>query len=269
MLRMGRRIARAMHKGVTNQDAVDVSEIDGVRSLYIGSDTIQSSMRIKAPFELELTYSRAMMMFLLFHKQPKDVLIIGLGGGSIPKYLHHYVPEVHTRVVEIDPRIIQVARSHFYLPEDDDRLQVIEGDGVVYLHENLNTTDILMLDAFDGRGVPPDLFSQDFFDTCANSLHPDGILLVNLWGSDKNFDLYLGRIEQSFLGKVLVLKTGRPGNVIAFGFKRAPHDLRWSTLRVRAKELQETHKVEFLEFVEKLKDENASTNNRLMFSVEK
>jgi spermidine synthase len=64
-----------------------------------------------------------------------------------------------------------------------------------------------------------------------------------------------------------VLKTGRPGNVVVFGFKRAPHDLRWSTLRVRAKELQETHKVEFLEFVEKLKDENASTNNRLMFSV--
>jgi spermidine synthase len=55
--------------------------------------------------------------------------------------------------------------------------------------------------------------------------------------------------------------------VVVFGFKRAPHDLRWSTLRVRAKELQETHKVEFLEFVEKLKDENASTNNRLMFSV--
>jgi spermidine synthase len=54
--------------------------------------------------------------------------------------------------------------------------------------------------------------------------------------------------------------------VIAFGFKRAPHDLRWSTLRVRAKDLQETHKVEFLEFVEKLKDENASTNNRLMFA---
>jgi spermidine synthase len=267
MLRMGRRIARAMHKGMTNQDAVDVSEIDGVRSLYIGSDTIQSSMRIKAPFDLELAYSRAMMMFLLFHKQPKDVVVIGLGGGSIPKYLHHYVPQVQTRVVEIDPRIIQVARSHFYLPEDDERLQVIEGDGVAYLHENLNTTDILMLDAFDGRGVPPDLFSQDFFDTCAHALHPEGILLVNLWGSDKNFDLYLGRIEQSFLGKVLVLKTGRPGNVVVFGFKRAPHDLRWSTLRVRAKELQETHKVEFLEFVEKLKDENASTNNRLMFSV--
>ena len=67
MLRMGRRIARAMHKGMTNQDAVDVSEIDGVRSLYIGSDTIQSSMRIKAPFDLELTYSRAMMMLSLIH----------------------------------------------------------------------------------------------------------------------------------------------------------------------------------------------------------
>ena len=266
MLRMGRKIARAVHKGMTNQDAVDVSEIDGVRSLYIGSDTIQSSMRVKAPFDLELTYSRAMMMFLLFHKQPKDALIIGLGGGSIPKYLHHYVPEIHTRVVEIDSRIIDVARSHFHLPDDDARLQVIEGDGVAYVNEHPDTTDILMLDAFDGRGVPADLYSQDFFDTCAAALHSDGMLLVNLWGSDKNFDVYLSRIEQSFLGKVLVLKTGRPGNVIAFGFKRAPHDLRWSTLRVRAKELQETHKVEFLEFVEKLKDENASTNNRLMFA---
>lgn len=265
MLRIGRRISRAVHKGMTGEESVDVSEMDGVRSLYLGSETVQSAMRVKAPFELELAYSRGMMMFLLFHKQPKDALMIGLGGGSVAKYIHHFLPDMQTRVVEINPRIIQVARSHFYLPDNDERLQVIEGDGVAYLHDNSNTTDVLLLDVFDSQGVPPDLYNQAFFDTCAEALHLDGMLAVNLWGSDKNFDVYLQRIEQSFHDRVLVLRTGRPGNIVVFGFKRMPRDMRWSTLRVRAKALQEKHQIEFLEFVEKLKDENASSSNRLKF----
>lgn len=266
MRSFGRRISRAVHKGMTGEERVDVSEMDGVRSLYLGSETVQSAMRVKAPYELELAYSRGMMMFLLFMKQPKDVLMIGLGGGSIPKYIHHFLPEMQTRVVEINPRIIQVARSHFYLPENDEKLEVIEGDGVAYLQENSNTTDVLLLDIFDSQGVPPEMYHQGFFDTCAEALHLDGMMAVNLWGSDKNFDIYLQRIEQSFHDRVLVLRTGRPGNIVVFGFKRPPRDLRCSTLRVRAKALQEHHKIEFLEFVEKLKDENLSTTNRLLFN---
>ncbi len=267
MRSFGRRISRAVHKGMTGEESVDVSEMDGVRSLYLGSETVQSAMRVKAPYELELAYSRGMMMFLLFMKQTKDVLMIGLGGGSIPKYIHHFLPEMQTRVVEINPRIIQVARSHFYLPDDDDRLEVIEGDGVGYLQENSGTADVLLLDIFDSQGVPPEMYNQAFFDTCEASLRLDGMMAVNLWGSDKNFDIYLQRIEQSFHDRVLVLRTGRPGNIVVLGFKRPPRDLRWSTLRVRAKALQERHKIEFLEFVEKLKDENLSTSNRLLFEA--
>jgi len=266
MRSIGRRISRAVHKGMTGEESVDVSEMDGVRSLYLGSETVQSAMRVKAPYELELAYSRGMMMFLLFMKQPKDLLMIGLGGGSVAKYVHHFLPEMKTRVVEINPRIIQVARSHFYLPDDDEKLEVIEGDGVAYLQENSNTADVLLLDIFDSQGVPPEMYNQAFFDTCEASLRLDGMMAVNLWGSDKNFDIYLQRIEQSFHDRVLVLRTGRPGNIVVFGFKRPPRDLRWSTLRVRAKALQENHKIEFLEFVEKLKDENKSTTNRLLFN---
>jgi len=256
-----------VHKGMTGEESVDVSEMDGVRSLYLGSETVQSAMRVKSPYALELAYSRGMMMFLLFMKHPKNVLIVGLGGGSIPKYIHHFLPEMQTRVVEINPRIIQVARSHFYLPEDDERLEVVEGDGVAYLQDNSSAADVLLLDIFDSQGVPPEIYNQAFFDTCEASLRLDGMMAVNLWGSDKNFDIYLQRIEQSFHDRVLVLRTGRPGNIVVFGFKRPPRDLRWSTLRVRAKALQEHHNIEFLEFVEKLKDENLSTSNRLLFEA--
>lgn len=258
------RFGRKVHRSVAEASSVEVAEVDGVRSLYLGSDTVQSSMRLKAPYDLELAYSRGMMMFLLFSGNVKDVLMMGLGGGSIAKFIYHYLPELHTRVLEINPDVIRVARSHFYLPEDDERLQVIEGDGAAYIMSHPETADVLLLDAFDGSGVLSELYSQTFFDACAEALKSDGLLAINLWGSDKNFDVYLQRIEQSFNGHVLILRTGRPGNIVVFGFRKPPADLRWTTLRERARLLGEKYRIEFLEFVERLRDNNPNTANRLI-----
>lgn len=262
------RVAKHLMKAVMG-DSVDVSEENGVRALHLGSVTIQSAMRIRDPFALELTYTRGMMCFLLFNDNIKNVLAIGLGGGSLPKYIHAYCPEISTKVIEINPRIIQVARSQFFVPDNDEHLEVIEGDGLLYLAEHASDADVLLIDAFDGNGIPPDFCSQDFFDQCSNALKSDGILAINLWGSDKNFDIYLQRIEQSFAGKALILPTGKPGNIAVFGFKREPNDLKLSSLRERAKMLEKTHKIEFLQFVEKLAEHNQSSNNRIFMSTSK
>ena len=87
--------------------------------------------------------------------------------------------------------------------------------------------------------------------------------MINLWGSDKKFDVYLQRIEKSFEGKVLILPTGKPGNIAVFAFRREPTDLRLASLRERAKFLEKTHKIEFLQFIDKLAEHNSSTNNRI------
>lgn len=243
---------------------IEISELDGVRAMHIDSATVQSAMRVNAPYDLELTYSRGIMTFLLFKQQVREVLMIGLGGGSIPKFIHHYLPEMRTRVVEINPEVIEIARSHFMLPPDDERLEVIVDDGARYLLNRPASPELLILDVFDGQGVPPELYSQAFFDSCAAALKSDGLLAVNLWGSDKNFDIYLQRIEQSFGHRVLVLPTGRPGNIVVFAFRRAPADLRWTTLRENAKALAADYKIEFMEFVERLRDNNPNTSNRLI-----
>lgn len=262
------RVAKHLMKAFVN-DSVDVSESDGVRSLHLGSVTIQSAMRIRDPFALELAYTRGMMCFLLFNANIKNVLAIGLGGGSLPKYIYAYCSEIFTRVIEINPKIIQIARSQFEVPDNDERLEVIEGDGLQYLAEHESATDVLLIDAFDSNGIPPDFCSQDFFDQCATTLSSEGILAINLWGSDKKFDIYLQRIEQSFAGNVLILPTGKPGNIAVFGFKRAPADLRIASLRERAKMLEKTHKIEFLQFVEKLAEHNQSSNNRIFMRSDK
>jgi spermidine synthase len=266
MFRVAKHLLNSFTHHNAANDSVDVSEINGVRAMHLGSATVQSAMRIRDPFALELTYTRAIMCFLLFHDNIKHMLTIGLGGGSVAKYVYANCPDIVGEVIEINPRIIQMARNQFYVPDNDERFQVIEGDGLAYLAEHSDATDVLLIDAFDRNGIPPDFCSQDFFDQCAITLKDDGVFVINLWGSDKNFDVYLRRIEQTFDSKVLALPTGKPGNIAVFGFARAPGDLRLNSLRERAKLLEKTHKIEFLQFIEKLTEHNPSSSNRLFLN---
>ena len=262
MLRLNRKI----HKSVADDSIVEVSESNGIRSLHLGSVTIQSSMKVKSPFELNLAYTRGMMGFLLFSSNIKNVLTIGLGGGSIPKYMHQFCPEIAQIIIEINPQIINIARSHFYVPENDQRLNVMEGDGLIYLAQNQASADCLMIDAFDAHGIPPDFCSQDFFDSCENSLKNNGIFAINLWGSDKNFDSYLQRIERSFNNQTLMLPTGKPGNIVVFGFKQTP-DLKIAHLRERAKMLERNHKIEFVSFLDKLCEHNSNNQKQFFWNT--
>jgi spermidine synthase len=241
--------------------AVDISEKDGVRALHLGSVTVQSAMRLSAPFELELAYSRGVMAFMLFREDVRDVLVIGLGGGSIPKYIHHHLPQMRVTAVELNPAVLTAARHYFYLPPDDDRLCVEIGDGATYVRQHPECADVLVLDAFDGMGLAPDFTTPSFYDSCHLALKDGGLLVVNLWGSDRNFDLYLQRIEHSFESRVLILPTGRPGNIVVFAFKSPPLGLSWRTIRERASMLEKMHRIEFLEFVERLGDNNHDTHH--------
>ena len=81
---------------------VRVAEERGIRSLYLGSDTIQSSMRLSDPTELVLTYTHAMMGFLLcLPSAPAAILHIGLGGGSLPRFCHARLPDTRNIAVEL------------------------------------------------------------------------------------------------------------------------------------------------------------------------
>jgi spermidine synthase len=260
------RFNRKIHKSVADNNVVEVTEMDGVRSMHLGSVTVQSSMRVKEPFALELPYSRGMMGFLLFKQNTQQVLTIGLGGGSVPKYIWQYCPTIAQTVVEINPQVIQIARSHFYVPEDDARFHVLQTDGIAYLQAHLNICDVLMIDAFDSVGIPPDFCTQAFFDDCAEVLRYDGIFVINLWGSDKNFDIYLQRIEQSFDGHVLMLPTGKPGNIVVFGFKHASTPvIKLAQLQTRAQQLALEHRIDFADLADRLISHNPHNKLQLSF----
>lgn len=247
---------RRIHKALSGLDTVEISERDGVRFLHLGNDTVQSAMRLSDPNSLELSYTRAMLGFLLFVAPPEKVLMLGLGGGSLAKFLYHRVPQTRLTAVEINSQVIAAARSFFLLPPDDERLQVIHGDAAEYVVAHPGW-DAILLDGFDSGCQVEVLATQDFYDHCAMALTRNGVLSVNLWGSDPNFDVYLKRIETAFDGRTLCLPSERRGNIIVFGFAGKPQYSEWETLRNRAARLEAELGLEYGDFVESLRSMNA------------
>lgn len=178
-------------------------------------------MRISRPWDLELAYTRAMMAYLLFHSTPEAVLMIGLGGGSLLKFIRKYRPQTKITAVEIDDRVIAAARSYFEVPPDDDTLQVIEGDGAVYVRQHPASADVILLDGFDGDNQVEALATETFYAACRRVLRPRGVLVVNLWGRDTQFAEYFARLLHAFDGEVGWLSVMGKTNVVLFAFADA------------------------------------------------
>jgi len=243
--------------------SVEVSEADGVRSLHLGGDAIQSSIRLSRPDELALDYTRAMMAFLLFQPAPRAVLMIGLGGGSIARYIHQRMPQTHTTVVEINPKVLVAARSMFHFPADDERLAVTIADGADYVIEHPESADVLLVDGFDDGKQPTALCTPAFYDACYACLRPGGVMAVNFMAEEPKLDAYMQRIEYSFDGYVVNLDAVDRVNIIAFAFKRHPDRLTWEELKTRARQLKKIHDLPLDDFLTGLKKLNAHTRSAL------
>jgi spermidine synthase len=241
------------------RSSVQVSESGGVRLLHLGGHAIQSAIRLSSPDRLELAYTRAMMAFLLFAPAPRELLMIGLGGGSIARFAHAQLPRTRVTVVEVNPEVLAAARSFFGLPPEEDRVKVLVADGAAYVPASPAAYDVLLLDAFeDGRSVRS-LATQEFYDACRDALRPGGILVVNFIADEPRFGAYLARIERAFGGKVLCLPAEDRVNMIVLGFTGRATRVAIAPLKRTARELKRRYGLPFDRFVLDLAEHNPRT----------
>jgi spermidine synthase len=194
-------------------------EDDGLVSLHFRIDSVQSQMRESAPDHLVLSYTRTMMAFQLFHRYPRQLAMIGLGGGSMAKWCHRHLPLTEITVLEINRHVIAL-RDRFYVPDDDERFRVLNMDGADYVASTTEEIDVLIVDGFDVEGQPPELCSQTFYDACYRSLTPSGVMVVNLCGWSDRANLV--RINKCFDDRVLVVRPDDGSNRVVFACKGEP-----------------------------------------------
>ena len=223
---------------------VGISEHGNIRSLHLGSETVQSSMNVDCPAELVLSYSRAMMAWLLFVENVRHITQIGLGGGSFVRWIDAHLPEVAQTAVEINPQVISVARGLFELPFEGEKFEIIEADGAEYIKTLRGGTDVLLVDGFDGVQIIDALVAEPFFADCRTALSEHGIFVTNWWSGDKRYPLFLQRLAQVFEQRVLCVPAETHGNVAVLAFQnQAPQPL--AALQKKAAKLSEQYGLDF------------------------
>lgn len=187
-------------------------------SLSFESTLIQSCMRLADPDELVLDYTRAMMGFVLINPSPARILMIGLGGGSIHKYVHRHLPASDITTVEINPGVIEL-RQDFCIPPDDERSRIICADGADFLGKPSRQYDVILVDGFTGEGIPDALCSPGFYRCVRAALSPQGVMVANVQADTEQTRDILKRVGRVFDGAVLSFESDEGGNdiVIASG----------------------------------------------------
>ena len=188
----------------------------GTLSLHFDFLATQSEMLCDAPDELVIPYTQTMMGFLLFKPRPARIVVIGLGGGSLPKYCYAKISEASVLAVEIDPHVIAL-RNLFRVPPDDERFRVLCADGAAFVRNAVNCVDVLLVDGFDANGQSAQLCTQAFYDDCFRSLTPGGILVVNFTVEDPNAGQSVARIRRRFGSAVVVTSQDCANRVVFAG----------------------------------------------------
>jgi spermidine synthase len=239
----------------TPRHAVDISEEAGVRNLHFGSDWIQGAMRIARPWSLELAYTREMMAGLLLRpagQWPRHALLIGLGAGSLAKFIYRNLPNCRITVVEINPQVEFIARQYFKLPDDPRRIDVVIGCGADYMLSGERQFDYILADGFDPEARAGALDTLPFYQACRARLSDRGLFCANLLGRNKSFQASAERIRTAFDGRLTVFPSCDSGNTIVFATGGEPVDVSLDELRERAVKLKQESGLDLLPTISRL-----------------
>ena len=167
-----------VHRDSDRDGNILVLDYADIRVLTFGSIYEQSAYRPGKPFAHIHEYTRAMMMVLGF-LVPHHITVLGLGGGTLLRSAHHYLPHCHFHVVERRPLVYDIAKAYFDIP-DDPRVRVSIGDAMDLLKTmEPSSTDIIFSDLYDEHGVSSTQTELSFYRECARALTPAGWLVVN------------------------------------------------------------------------------------------
>ncbi len=186
------------------------------RILYFSrTRTAQTRMIIDDPITYDLHYLRTLKAGFAIARNPDDVLVIGLGGGAIPKFLSHHYPSMRQDLVEIDPDVVRVAQEYFAF-EPSEQMRVFAVDGRLFLREVTKTYDVIVLDAYGADRIPFHLTTQEFFSLVRERLNPGGVVVMNLYEAFVNrFYESILKTMQSEFNELYLFQTYDPLNKVA------------------------------------------------------
>ncbi len=210
-----------LYEKTSAYSTIIVTEENGLRTLrFEKGGARQSVVKLGDPDHLELPYARVAFAGLALCDEPRRILIVGLGGGTLPTFLRKHYPDAAIDAVDIDPDVVHVAKKFFGFREDD-QMRAYVGDGREFVERFRQPYDVIFLDAFSSDSVPPHLTTQEFLRAVRRALKPNGVVVGNVWSRYSN-PLYdsMVRTYQEVFDELYILDVPGAGNKILLALPR-------------------------------------------------
>jgi spermidine synthase len=198
---------------------VEIVDEGDHRSLYFADKILQSRISFITPEALSLLYTQYMMSALLVQPEPANVLLIGIGAGALVRFLHHHFPRCAIDAVDCSRQIIRMAVGYFQMP-DKEPITIHCRDGHAFLAAKKpdRPYDLILVDAFNEKGMARTIYTAEFFRLCLDSLSLEGVLICNLWSSDPGELTEVKNGIARYAAGQLYLPVPNRGNIIALAF---------------------------------------------------
>jgi len=204
----------------TDFNDIKVTRYGSTVILYSNFNIRQTQIDLKNPFFPALEYARNTILCLLFFPNPEAILILGLGGGSIPMMMQSVYKETDIDIVEIDPTMFFVAQEYFHCSPSK-RLQVLIDDASMYIEKTKKHYDMIIMDAYFGDKQPKSLTNLDFLQKLKTRLSPNGLLISNLMTGNRAAYEDMTRKIGFLFPEVWLLPGDVSSNVLAFACQQS------------------------------------------------
>jgi spermidine synthase len=183
--------------------------------------TNQSCMSLSSENAVLFDYVKMLLSTLFIKEDPRKILIIGLGGASLPKALNILVPNAKIHIVEINPAIPLIAEQYFGYKQNDTN-KIFVADGIEYVKDSRSARyDIIFIDAFGVDYIPEGFLTNSFMSDIKRILKEDGIVAMNTSASSKQHHLESELFLKNF-GQYYNLKKSNSRVMIAHANNKLP-----------------------------------------------
>jgi spermidine synthase len=240
-----------IYEKVSKYHHIMVYEEGSIRTLRLGDghdDGKQSRIDLNDPDYLLLEYTRLVFAALFINERPLKVLIIGLGGGALPRAINRYIPDAEIDVVDIDPDVLEVAERYFMF-KPGEMVKVHIGDGRLFIQEMAKNNsgkryDMVILDAFNSNSIPRHLITKEFLKEVIQVLDPKGVVAANVLFDNRLFHFMLKTYRKVFK-RCYLFMGGIAQNAVFISPGPDAPDINKKDIEERAQALQELYHFSF------------------------
>jgi spermidine synthase len=191
---------QVVYRVKTDFNNITVTQRGNIVTLWSPATVRQTEIDIRNPVVPRLEYARNSVLSLAFCPAPETILVLGLGGGSIPMMFHNICKNASIDVVDIDPEMPVIAEGFFdFYP--DKRLKIVLEDASRYVRETSigKKYDIIVMDTFIGQKQHRSLTTGKFFLAVRDRLTPGGVFAANVMSENRaHFEKIKDRIGSAF-----------------------------------------------------------------------